>query len=123
MVLRVWNSIVAPLQLFNLPLLLSYLADVSPRGGSIADQCLSLPKGFLFPDMQMPTFQLALSLVHLSLAHGRLAIERDLPGSLELLTWRAMRHTLLLQLRRLACLFQIYIHLVHLILLVLSVLS
>ena len=61
-----------------------------------------MPSGFLLPDMQMPTFQLALSLVHLSLAHGGLAVERYLPGALELLTRRATWDTLLIKLRRLA---------------------
>jgi hypothetical protein len=73
--------------------------------------------------MQVPTFQLALSLVHLSIAHGGLAIERYLPGALELLTRRATWDTLLLKLRHLICLFQISILPVHLFMLVLRDLS
>ena len=73
--------------------------------------------------MQMPAFQLALSLVHLPLAHGGLAIERNLPGALELLTRRAMRDTLLLKLLCLICLSQIVIRPFKVILLVLSDLS
>ena len=70
--------------------------------------------------MQMSTIQLALSLVHLSRAHGRLAVERYLPGALEFLTWRTVWDTLLIRLRILICLFKLFIHPGHLILPVLS---
>jgi hypothetical protein len=123
LVLRPWHIINAPLRLLLLAFVLSYLADVGPRGGSCANQGLTSPEGLLLPDMQMSTFQLALCLVHLARAHSRLAVQRYLPGALELLTRRAMWDTLLLKLRCFICLFHIFIRSFHLSLLVLSDLS
>jgi len=73
--------------------------------------------------MKVSIFQLALCLVHLTRAHGRLAVKRYLPGALEFLTRSAMWDSPILKLRRLICLFNMFIGPFHLSLLVLSYLS
>ena len=71
----------------------------------------------------MSIFQLVFCLVLLARAHDCLAVERYLPGALELLTWSAMWDSPVLKLRRLICLFNMFIGPFHLGLLVLSYLS
>ena len=73
--------------------------------------------------MKMSIFQLAFCLVHLTRARIRLAVERYLPGALELLTRSAMWDSPVLMLRRLICLFNMFIGPFHISLLVLSYLS
>ena len=73
--------------------------------------------------MKMSIFQLTFCLVLLALAHDCLAVERYLPGAIELLTWSAMWDSAVLKLRSLIFLFKILIGPFHLSLLVLSYLS